>query len=182
MQSVPLILRAFKSKGRNRIVTPSPVQDNCTIYIYIYIQYIKFSFFESQWTQLYVISSCFNFKNSWSCFPPPLSKVLDNGIEKRLKPNPNQSLKSANVLGATSATLDVADAACLLTSSKVSVRLSLDLPFLWVGSRLPFLSSAATPGDLLKGWGGKKEKQKTTKIRSRESEEKRHTKTKRAPD
>lgn len=118
MQSVPLTLTAFKSKGRNRTVTPTPVQDNCTIYIYIYIQYIKF--FESQWTQFYIISSCSNFKKSWSCFPP-LSKILDNGIEKQLKTNPNHFLKSANVLGATSATLDVADAACLLTSSKVSV-------------------------------------------------------------
>lgn len=167
MQSVPLTLTAFKSKGRNRTVTPTPVQDNCTIYIYIYIQYIKFSFFESQWTQFYVISSCSNFKKSWSCFPP-LSKVLDNGIEKQLKtnPNPNQLLKSANVLGATSASLDVANAASLLTSSKVSVRLSLDLSFLWVGSCLPLPSSAATPGDLLKGWGGqggKKTKQKQGK-------------------
>lgn len=151
MQSVPLTLTAFKSKGRNRTVTPTPVQDNCTIYIYIYIQYIKF--FESQWTQFYIISSCSNFKKSWYCFSP-LSKVLDKGIEKQLKTNPNQFLKSANILGATSATLDVADAACLLTSSKVSVRLSLDLFFLWVSSCHPFLSSAVTPGDLLKELGG----------------------------
>lgn len=71
---------------------------------------------------------------------PPLSKVLDNGIEKKLKtnPNPNQLLESANVLGATSATLDVADAACLLTSSKVSVRLSLSFfPLGWLLPSLP---------------------------------------------
>lgn len=83
-------------------------------------------------------------------------------LKSNLK-NPNQFFKSANVLGATSATLDVADAACLLTCSKVSVRLSLDLFFLWVSSCLPFLSSAATPGDLLKEWDGvgwaKREKQ-----------------------
>lgn len=180
MQSVPLTLTAFKSKGRNRTVTPTPVQDNCTIYIYIYIQYIKFSFSESQWTQFYVISSCSNFKKSWSCFPP-LSKVLDNGIEKQLKtnPNPNQLLKSANVLGVTSATLDVADAAGLLTSSKVSVRLSLDLSFLWVSSCLPFLLLLLHQATYWKSGVGKKKRKQN---RSRESEEKRQIKTKRAPD
>lgn len=76
--------------------------------------------------------------------------------------------------------LDVADAACLLTSSKVSVRLLLDLSFLWVGSCLPFPSSAATPGDLLRGGvgkEGKKNKTKAAKVRR-----KRQIKTKGAPD
>lgn len=44
MCSFKLTWIALEIKGRNRTVTPTPVQDNCTIYTYIYIQYIKISF------------------------------------------------------------------------------------------------------------------------------------------
>lgn len=59
----------------------------------------------------------------------------------------------------------------LLISSKVSVRLSLDLSFLWVGSHVPFLFSAVTPGDLLREWGGqgrRKNKTEAGKVRNKD--------------
>jgi len=83
--------------------------------------------------------------------------------------------------GATSATLDVADAAFLFTSSKVSVHLSLDLSFLFVLPSLPvFCCYTSRPTERV-GLGKEKKKTNTKQNRSRESKEKRHIKTKRAP-